>query len=251
MPQKATTAQMCRPLHLRLPHLYPQCRYLARRAPCHHSLAPATPPPSWCTGAKSAPPSARKGSPRTSSASSICARSPASFALSCLIPHGSTDAGRHPRHRDAHRPDRADSVSPNLGRPPFRRRAFSNRAVAEVIGVNEKTVRRKTAANAAPEAENINDDNEVDDESAANAAPADRVEEMPPSLEPAIEAMPTFVGTVQITKANEPPEPALVVEPAGLGGAALQQRRPLRPSRAFLPSCRLPWRRCRRTVELA
>ena len=60
------------------------------------------------------------------------------------------------------------------------REGLSNREVADVIGVDEKTVRRKIAANAAAEDENTNDDNGSEDETAANAAPAGVVEEMPP-----------------------------------------------------------------------
>ena len=47
----------------------------------------------------------------------------------------------------------------------------SNRSVAKVLGVDEITVRRDTAANAAPEQEKPSKTNAAESTSAANAAP--------------------------------------------------------------------------------
>jgi hypothetical protein len=77
---------------------------------------------------------------------------------------------------------------------------LSNRAVADVIGVGETTVRRHLAENSAPEDENTNEDSSGDDETAENSAPADPVEEMPPIEE--------LAGTGANAPSHEPVTPA-------------------------------------------
>lgn len=47
----------------------------------------------------------------------------------------------------------------------------SNRVIAKVVGSDERTVRRDTAANAAPDGKNVNNINGGHGTSAANAAP--------------------------------------------------------------------------------
>jgi hypothetical protein len=116
---------------------------------------------------------------------------------------------------------------------------LSNYAVADVIGVDEKTVRRKIAAFAASEDEITNDGNGSEHETAANAAPA-VPEEMPVTTEEmaAVSLTTEYEATrtaVQQAMANpEPPAEAMRTEPAVPSAdarAALEIEHPIGPVR--------------------
>jgi hypothetical protein len=112
---------------------------------------------------------------------------------------------------------------------------LSNREVAEVIGVDEKTVRRKIAANAASEDQDTNDDNGSEDENAANAAPSRAVEEMPPTEElagagggPSDVAVERMLSSVAPSTGVMPPEPSPVDAVAVLAASQAIQNQVLK-----------------------